>query len=125
MSTPNRYLLGLVLLFAAMGTIDCFTATGSRLPPFSVVYWMVFSGLVFGWSKAHAAARGRDAPALAALLAGYAAPLGVPLYFLRSMPFGKALLSIAKATLFYVVLVAVYLTSLTLLKLAVNSGLPS
>jgi hypothetical protein len=108
MPKSTRFLLNLVVLFASMGAIDCLMARPDNASPLAIVYALIFSGLMFGWCKAHAAARGSDPPTGAAIMAAFLAPIGVPLYFLRSMPVGQALWSSAKALLFFVGLLATY-----------------
>jgi len=108
MPKPTHFLLNLVVLFAVMGAIDCLMAAPGDASPLAIVYALIFAGLVFSWCKAHAAARGSDPPAGAAIMAAFLAPIGVPLYFLRSMPVGQALWSSVKALLFFAVLLAIY-----------------
>ncbi|MGF6347017.1 hypothetical protein [Variovorax sp. W2I14] len=117
MPKPIHFLRNLVVLFASMGAIDCLMAKPGSPSPLAVVYALVFAALVFGWCKAHAAARGNDPPAGAAIMAAFLAPIGVPLYFLRSMPVGQALWSSAKALLFFAGLLAIHTVTAMLFEL--------
>jgi apolipoprotein N-acyltransferase len=56
---------------------------------------------LFIWCKLNAAERQIVPPAVAPLLVGVLAPIGVPFYFLRTLPLRSALLAIGKAVLFF------------------------
>lgn len=68
----------------------------------SVVLNVLEAVLGFAWCKLHASERGIEAPTGSALFVGIFSPLGVPLYFFRSMPARKAAMSTLKAVAFLV-----------------------
>jgi hypothetical protein len=108
-SKPTRFLIWMLLLFLLAGLVDPHISQPSnQYSPLTMIYAIALATLIFGWCKAHAAARGIALPSGAAPLAAFLAPIGVPLYFFRSMPAGAALVSTLKASGFLGGLVFVY-----------------
>lgn len=54
------------------------------------IFWLPLSVLLFMWCKADMAERDLTPPPGAALFVGLLAPLGVPYYFFRALPWRRA-----------------------------------
>ena len=95
-------LLGLYVVYGAVVPHVTSSADDVRAADFLLSFPTGIA--LFTWCKLNAAERRIAAPAAAPLLVGALAPIGVPFYFLRTLPLRSALLAIAKAVLFFLVL---------------------
>lgn len=67
-----------------------------------MVLWVPLAVLLFMWCKADTAERSIDSPPGATVLVGLLAPLGVPYYFFRALPWQKAAVATTLALLAFV-----------------------
>lgn len=107
MKRSTVLLIVIAASFAIGGLIEPFVPhPGQFMNEASVVHNLLVAILSFAWCRAHAEARGITPPTGSALAAGVFPPLGVPLYFFRSMPWRTALVATLK-TVGYIVLLLV------------------
>ena len=106
MSGPRYHLL-LILIVNVVGS-----AMQPFLPvdpgPFqatNVAVGLVSAGLLFAWCKADARARGISLPGGSAILVGLVSPIGVPLYYFRTLPWRLAAVATGKAILYLLLVV--------------------
>jgi hypothetical protein len=106
MTTAHRLLVVMGVTFAVVGVLAPHLPepSGTPLSPLGTAHALVMAMPLFSWCKADAAARGIRPPAAAQLLVGIFARVGVPYYFLRTLPFSRALGAIGKAILFLLLL---------------------
>jgi hypothetical protein len=103
MRRSRKILLGLAVLWAAHGAIiGRLLHSTDDVAAAQILLGIPTSIALFSWCKSDAAERSIVAPASSALLVGSIGPIGVPIYFLRTMRFWEAMLAIIKATGFYV-----------------------
>jgi hypothetical protein len=93
-------LIAMALLFAGSGAVLPHLPDASDERGLSFLLSIICAVLLFIWCKVHASARGIDPPTAAPLLVGLIAPIGVPYYFFRSMPWPAASWATVKA-IFY------------------------
>src|SRR5271168_5484383 len=98
-------LVAIAVLFAGAGAVFPHLPDASAERGLSFLLSIICAPLLFVWCKAHAAARGIEAPSPAPLLVGLLAPVGVPYYFYRSMPWRAASVATFKALCYFVFLV--------------------
>jgi hypothetical protein len=104
--TVNRLLVAMGGISAVVGVLEPHVSQpGSPLSPLVAAYTLVMAILLFTWCKADAAARGIAVPAAAPILVALIAVIGVPYYFFRTMPFGRALSATGRAVLFFFLLI--------------------
>jgi hypothetical protein len=108
MNTPSRYVLALALLFPAVGMIDGFIARRGDQSPLTLVYAIAVAALLHRWCKADASLRGIEPPFGSAAMVAFLAPIGVPLYFFRTMPFASAAGAKAEAIAFAALVLVAY-----------------
>lgn len=109
MSKPNRLLISLVVTWAVMGLIDAqLTLAPGTVSPFLVFYNFAMATLIYQWCSTHAAARGIEPPYGSLVLAAFLAPVGIPLYFFRTLPAFAASIAILKSVAFFIALICVY-----------------
>lgn len=119
MSKPNRLLILMVATWATMGLIDAhLTLAPQSISPFALPYGFAIAALIYRWCHAHAAARGIEPPYGLSVIAAFWAPIGIPLYFLRTLPLLAAGIAILKSVVFSVVLLCIYVLSLHFATLA-------
>ncbi|MGH8445939.1 MAG: hypothetical protein ACREVL_11765 [Solimonas sp.] len=98
MTRARTLLLAIVASFVIFGLLDaCFPHPPSLPGDFVVLHGITLGILLFAWCKADAKERDVHAPAMAALLVGLIAPIGVPYYFYSTRPRGAATLATVKA----------------------------
>jgi apolipoprotein N-acyltransferase len=78
---------------------------GAPLSPLVTGYTLVMAILLFSWCRADASARGIAVPSAAPILVALLAIVGVPYYYFRVLPFGRALSAIGKSVLFFLLLI--------------------
>jgi len=106
LTTVNRLLVAMGGISAVVGVVEPHVShVGSPLSPLVTAYTVVMAILLFTWCKADASARGIVAPVAAPILVALIAIIGVPYYFFRTMPFGRALRATGKALLFFLLLI--------------------
>jgi hypothetical protein len=106
MSTTNRLLVAMGGTSAVVGVLEPHVSHGGTpVSPLVTVYTLVMAILLFSWCKADASARGIAVPAAAPILVGLIAIVGVPYYYFRVLPFGRALNAIGKSALFFLLLI--------------------
>lgn len=109
MSTANRLLVAMAGTFGVVGVIEPHVPhVGTPLSPLDTAHGLVMAVLLFSWCRADAAARGLRPPAAAPILVALIAIVGVPYYFIRVLPFPRALAAIGKSLLFFLMLLVVY-----------------
>jgi apolipoprotein N-acyltransferase len=98
-----------ILLAAIAGSFVLAGAVEPHLPDapqypnaLTVVHGLVTAILLFAWCKEDAKSRGITPPAASAALVALVAPIGVPYYFIRSMPGRTAAVAILKAAIFLI-----------------------
>jgi hypothetical protein len=94
-------LIAIAILFTGAGAVLPHLRDAGDERGLSFLLSIVCAVLLFIWCKAHASARGIDPPAAAALLVGLIAPIGVPYYFFRSMPWSAASWATVKAIVYF------------------------
>jgi len=98
----RKILLFLLGLYAVTGVlVPHMTRSPDDIRAVSVLLAFPTAIALFAWCKLNAAERHIVPPAAAPLLVGALAPIGIPFYFLRTLPFRSALLAIGKAALFF------------------------
>lgn len=106
----NRARIILAILaasFLVAGLAEPFVARPGQLrSPTEFVHTLAIGILCYMWCKADATVRGAIPPNGAALWSGLFPPIGIPLYFFRSLPLRQALVRVGKAVLFALLLVA-------------------
>ena len=110
-------LVAIAVLFTGAGAVTPHLRDASDERGLSFLLSIICAPLLFVWCKAHASARGIEPPSPAPLLVGLIAPIGVPYYFYRSMPWPAASVATIKALCYFVFLViasgvAAYLSTL-------------
>jgi hypothetical protein len=99
---PSRKVpLGIFVAYVAVGALSPFLAH-SRSDVRDLEFGLGFCAAIglFAWCKLDSQERGVTCP-MGALLVGTIAVIGVPYYFLRTMPFRSAALGTLKAILYY------------------------
>lgn len=76
--------------------------------PFAVLYFFLFSALIYRWCFAYAEERGIEPPFGASILAAFLVPIGVPIYFFRLLPFFAAGWATLKAVGFCILALCTY-----------------
>ena len=106
MTTANRLLVAMGGISAVVGVLEPHLPhVEGPLSPLVAAYTLVMATLLFAWCKADASNRGIAVPAAAPILVALLAIVGVPYYFFRVLPFGRAVSAIGKAILFFVFLI--------------------
>jgi hypothetical protein len=106
MTRPRIYIVAMFVLSAALGVLQAYIqARGQDLRIVSMVSMFTFAPLLFAWCKADAANRAITPPPGASLLVGMAALVGIPYYFLKTLPLGRAIVSIAWALGMFVLMI--------------------
>jgi apolipoprotein N-acyltransferase len=95
-------LIGIAALFAASGAVAPQLRDASDERGLGFIFSLPCSIFLFVWCKAHAGARGIDPPTASTPLVALLAPIGVPYYFLRSMPLPAALWAIVKSICYFI-----------------------
>lgn len=95
MNRPRWILLALGLSFLVVGVADAFVppVRGKEYSALDVAHAFLISALCYTWCRAEGLARGVIPPGRSALLAGVFPLLGIPVYFFRTRPWRRALLS--------------------------------
>jgi uncharacterized membrane protein YbaN (DUF454 family) len=95
MNRPRWILLVLGLSFLVVGVADAFLPTlrGKDYTVLDVAHAFLISALCYTWCRADGLARGMIPPGRSALFAGIFPLLGIPVYFFRSRPWRRALVS--------------------------------
>ncbi|MDH6165002.1 hypothetical protein M2282_000130 [Variovorax boronicumulans] len=104
MNRPRWILLVLGLSFLVVGVADAFMPPlrGKDYSVLDVAHAFLISALCYTWCRAEGLARGVIPPGRSALLAGVFPLLGIPVYFFRTRPWRRALLSTLGAAGFLV-----------------------
>lgn len=104
MNRPRRVLLALALSFVVAGVLSPIVpqAAGKSYSAVDVAHALLIGALCYTWCRADGLERGVLPPGRSALVAGLFPLLGVPIYFLRTRPFAKALLASLGAIAFLV-----------------------
>ena len=109
MARDKLILIAIVLTWPIAGFLEPFTPSyGRSYNEITLVHSVVLALLLFAWCKAHAASRGIKPPTGAAVLSALIPPIGLPYYFFRSYPWRRALLSLGKALLIFLLCVILY-----------------
>jgi hypothetical protein len=95
MNRPRWILLALGLSFLVVGVADAFMlpVRGKDYTVLDVAHAFLVSALCYTWCRAEGLARGVIPPGRSALWAGVFPLLGIPVYFFRTRPWRRALLS--------------------------------
>jgi len=104
MNRPRWILLVLGLSFLVVGVADAFMPPlrGKDYSVLDVAHAFLISTLCYTWCRAEGLARGVIPPGRSALLAGVFPLLGIPVYFFRTRPWRRALVSTLGAAGFLV-----------------------
>ena len=104
MNRPRWILLVLGLSFLVAGVADAFMPPlrGKDYSALDVAHAFLISALCYTWCRAEGLARGVIPPGRSALLAGVFPLLGIPVYFFRTRPWRRALVSTLGAAGFLV-----------------------
>lgn len=104
MNRPRWILLVLGLSFLVVGVADAFMPPlrGKDYSALDVAHAFLISALCYTWCRAEGLARGVIPPGRSALLAGVFPLLGIPVYFFRTRPWRRALVSTLGAAGFLV-----------------------
>ncbi|QSI31304.1 rard protein [Variovorax sp. RKNM96] len=104
MNRPRWILLVLGLSFFVVGVADAFMPPlrGKDYSVLDVAHAFLISALCYTWCRAEGLARGVIPPGRSALLAGVFPLLGIPVYFFRTRPWRRALVSTLGAAGFLV-----------------------
>ena len=98
MSHPRAFIVAMFGISAVLGALPAYVrARHDDFRIVTVVSMFTFAPLLFAWCKADAANRAITPPAAAPLLVGIFALVGVPYYFLKSLPLQQAGIAIARA----------------------------
>ena len=98
MTRPRSFIIAMFILSAALGVLQAYVQVIGEDARIAVMASMFgFAPLLFSWCKADAAHRGITPPLGAPLLVGMFALVGIPYYFLRTMPLRQALIFTARA----------------------------
>ena len=109
MSRPGKVLLLLSLSFFVAGFLEYWLFGSVQSANYVVLaHTIIISVLSFCWCKFHVKYNDIPEPRGSAVLAGFIAPVGVPLYFFRAFGFKKGGIKTVKAVGFLIVLLAVY-----------------
>ncbi|WP_299696306.1 hypothetical protein [Hydrocarboniphaga sp.] len=109
MKRSTVVLIVVALTYILGGLVEPFVPNpGQPFNEATLVQNLLSAILGFTWCKLHTSERGIEAPAGSALFVGLFAPLGVPLYFFRSMPWKKAATSTLKAVGFLVLILVLF-----------------
>ena len=112
MSRRTTLILAILVVSAGMGAFEAYLAHNHvDLRIATVVSLFLFAVLLFSWCKADAAHRHIVPPPAAALLVGIFALVGIPYYFFRAFPAGRA--AIYSACAFAIFLFSMFLTVAT------------
>jgi len=102
---PNQYLPLLAVSSALGGLLE----TPDELPGgIELALILADALLLYGWCKAHAKAHHVAEPSYAAVFCALAAPIGVPLYFIRAFGPREGTVRTLRAAGFFVVLIGAY-----------------
>jgi hypothetical protein len=95
MNRPRWILLALGLSFLVVGVADAFMppVRGKDYTVLDMAHAVLISALCYTWCRAEGLARGVIPPGRSALWAGVFQLLGIPVYFFRTRPWRRALLS--------------------------------
>ncbi|MGJ7604211.1 rard protein [Variovorax sp. LT1R20] len=104
MNRPRWILLVLGVSFLAVGVADAFVPPlrGKDYSALDVAHAFLISALCYTWCRAEGLTRGVIPPGRSALLAGVFPLLGIPVYFFRTRPWRRALVSTLGAAGFLV-----------------------
>jgi hypothetical protein len=109
MTRATILLLVLAATFLIGGILEPFLPhPGQPFNEASAIHSFVIAVLVFAWCKAHAAQRNTAPPSGSVLVAAILPPIGVPLYFFRSMPWRQASIATLKAIGYLFVVAALF-----------------
>ncbi len=75
---------------------------GARPQDIATIFWLPLAVLLFTWCKSDVAERNINSPPGATVLVGLLAPVGVPYYFFRALPWQKATVAIVLALLAFI-----------------------
>jgi len=107
MTKPHLLLVLIAASFLVGGLVEpFFPHAGQPFNGVSTVQNIIVAILGFAWCKAHASSRRITAPSGSGLFVALFAPIGVPVYFFRSMPWRTVSIATLKAIAYFVVLVA-------------------
>ena len=111
MNRANILLAVIAVSFFLGGLVEPFVPHPEQpLNEATVVQNILTAVLSFAWCKAHAASRGIAPPSGSAVLAALLPPVGVPVYFFRSMPWRVASFATLKAVGFFTLLLVLFQT---------------
>lgn len=106
MTTANRLLVAMGGVSAVVGVLEPHVPhVDTGLSPLVTAYTLTMAILLFTWCRADAAARGIAVPPAAPILVALVAIIGVPYYFFRALPFGRAASATGKAVAFLLLLI--------------------
>ena len=85
------------------GLIDAHLHVAPDKPtPFTLLYGSVYAVLIYRWCNLYAQERGTEAPLGSSIVAAYLPQVGIPVYFFRLLPMGKATIATLKAAVIYI-----------------------
>lgn len=109
MARDKLILIAIVATWPLAGFLEPFSPSyGRTYNEVTFVHSVVLAFLLFAWCKAHASSRGVKPPTGAAVLSAVVPPIGLPYYFFRSYAWRRALLSLGKALLIFLLCVVLY-----------------
>ena len=105
MSHPRTFVVAMFGVSASLGVLQAYVrAQHQDFRIVTVISLFTFAPLLFAWCKADATSRAIALPPAAPLLVAMFALVGVPYYFLKSLPLRQAAVSIALAAGLFVLM---------------------
>ncbi|HEY5754841.1 MAG TPA: hypothetical protein VIU34_03410 [Steroidobacter sp.] len=102
MNKSKKILCAMFGLHLTAGIVETAASTRAQPQDVAMLFWLPLAVLLFIWCKSDMAERSIDSPPGAAVLVGLLAPVGVPYYFFRALPWQKATTATALALLAFV-----------------------
>jgi hypothetical protein len=115
MSRPRSFVVAMFGISAVLGVLQAYVRVQHEdFRIVTLISLFTYAPLLFAWCKADAAHRDITSPPAAPLLVGLFALVGVPYYFLKSLPLRQAVVSIALAAgIFLLMLVTTAVLDMT------------
>jgi hypothetical protein len=90
MNKSKKILCAMFGLHLAAGIVEAAMSVRVQPQDVAMILWLPLAVLLFMWCKSDIAERSIEGPPGAAVLVGLLAPIGVPYYFFRALPWQKA-----------------------------------